>query len=773
MHPNPFNQDPLSIVDTYEHVLPRPAQEWTDGHVLGNGDIGAVVWGNADRISLGLSKHNVWELTHISEVGNRWALDYPDAVRRVMKGEREFLWNIKNKGTPPYPNTDQIFQLACGALDIDLLRGQPSIRFDQRLSYSRGQCEILAEPSPCGNWWGMDYRPISIKTYVHADANALIVELSSTGAQCLKWQYARPSGMSKLPVPTYSIEEFDLGVRAVMHHKLNPTDHYSVEISAESGFEASASPHGLSGTLAFGGEKGPARLIVKMYAARDSKSVAQVTKTHALDEQSHIEWWRSFWSKCWIDYANKDFGRLWYFGTYALACATRPHTSPAHLQGIWNQFEIPPWHTDYHFNVNVQESHWSATRANHPELQAALVRCLIHDWREQLRRFAKEEFSADGVAISFAVDWLGRSLGGWAFDVEVSCIAWAAQSVWWHYEATCDEQYLRDDAFPFLLECCAFYKSIMVVDNNQIYNIELSHAPEQLAEAQGGVVVPGRNPAVDVAFIRDLLDHTLEAARHLKIWDAEIDGLEYMREHLPQLPTLDGVLIDHQISFFPHGDQPGQFKWCHRHASRLSAIFPCEQLHLNSNAEDLELARRSLREFWSYGDELFTGWSLAWQVPLCARVGFAEEAEKILADYLAHYTYLGLISSHNHTGKKEGPLFQGEAMLGIPAGLQEMMLQFTSGILRLFPAVPLTRSARFHQFRLPGGILVSAAKSKLRVDLHIQAKKQGSLRIHDSWSKLKLSLTRDDGVIAHFDAKNHLFEVPLEAGEKWSGHFDI
>ena len=105
----------------------------------------------------------------------------------------------------------------------------------------------------------------------------------------------------------------------------------------------------------------------------------------------------------------------------------------------------------------------------------------------------------------FCHDWLGRSLGGWVFDVELSTTAWAAQHLWWQYRYTGDLNLLRDDIYPFLREVAEFYAHVLVKDAAGQYNFELSHSPEQTWYCGPGLgrqeVVVGRNPALDIALV--------------------------------------------------------------------------------------------------------------------------------------------------------------------------------------------------------------------------------------------------------------------------------
>ena len=132
-------------------TLNEPADHWTDGHILGNGDVGAVVWGSAEALRIGLSKHDANELDSKLPHGNRWTIKYPEIRERVMRGEREFLWTI---GTVDRPRLGSRIPLACGRFTLGLLRGIQPHGFLQELDLSTAECMVTATPTTVARTWG-------------------------------------------------------------------------------------------------------------------------------------------------------------------------------------------------------------------------------------------------------------------------------------------------------------------------------------------------------------------------------------------------------------------------------------------------------------------------------------------------------------------------------------------------------------------------------------------------------------------------------------------
>jgi alpha-L-fucosidase 2 len=546
-----------------------------------------------------------------------------------------------------------------------------------------------------------------------------------------------------------------------MTHELPEEQDYAVAVHvAAPESMLIATPLGLSGTVTFGGAQGPATLIMTIASGRDAGedtaaacAVALVDDARTLGADAlraaHRAWWQSFWAQSAVYYDDPALNQAWVMGLYALASSTRPHTSPPNLQGLWNQYDIPPWHTDYHFNVNMQESLWAACSANHPELQESFVRCLATDWRDEFRRFAEEQFAAPGLAIPFCTDWRGRAIGGWPLGVELCPTAWAAQHLWWQWRFTGDLALLRDTVYPFLEESCAFYRHLLVRGADGDYHIELSHSPEQVCPREGGgsQLIFGRDPAIDIALVRELFTNAATASDALGLDASVAEEYRAVAQALPPLPTHQGVLVDYATAFFPWGDAPGMFPWSHRHPSRLVPIFPCEEIGLHSPAEQLQLGRDSFHEFRSYGTMDSTGWSLVFQACIAARLGLAVEAEEALRVTCERFLLGGLLSSHNDLQGAHGPLFQIEALLGFPAAMNEMLLQAVGGVLRVFPALPAGRRAAFTQLRAPGGVLVSAAHDGTGVTaLQLRCEQAQVIQLLNPYPGEMVMLRGDDGV---------------------------
>ncbi len=688
------------------HQLAQPAREWTDGHVLGNGNLGVVVWGDAENLKIGLSKHDVYNLDADNAHGNRSRYTFMEMRERFKREGRACLYDN--------PNRYQVSQtrqtpLSCGVLTLSVMFGVNYAEFTQTLCPAEGVIRVRVVPVDRRHCYGMRYPMVDIAFCVDSESNTLALQMACGDsvpegmAAKTGWSYTWPQHIHDGYETAFSTQGETLGT-------------FSAGLGKGGGFVATVRQQGarpvmdatrgsLQGFLCVPAG-GTAEMRITVATERDKPSSCDAVDIFARTKA----WWEAFWSRSMVWLSDDTLCDLWAMGLYALGAATRPDTSPPNLQGIWNMSERALWHGDFHFNTNAEQCQWAALPSGHPELSRALVRVLTEDWREKLRLLASEEYGVPGaLAVPLGADWLGRALGGWFSTSSVSTTAWAALHVWEQYVFDPDEALLRDTVFPFLRECCALYDGIMIFENG-CYHTDISSSPERAIDTPNGrYTLFGRNPAINVAVIGALYQAAAGAARLLGEDDAH---WAHVAAHMPPLPEQDGVLIEMETGYFAEGPAPGVTKECHRHPSRLMAVFPAGQIHLGSAPETLALGIRSYYDFVADGMEKFTGWTYSYLACIAARLGLGREAAGLLHVLRDGFTLPGLLSSHDRLkkGSYSDALFQIEALLGVPAAVQEMLMQSIGGMIRLFPALPAGMDASFTRLRARGNVLVSASR---------------------------------------------------------------
>ncbi len=685
----------------------NPAKYWEEALPVGNGRLGAMIYGRFDQEIIQLNEESVWSGSWRDRT-NPDCLKSLESIResirkgRIAEAEQMTVWAMS--GLPQYQRCYQTM----GNLYLNYVYsdGKTNVK-DNVTNYRR---TLNLEEATAVTVWEYQNTVYRQEVFASKPADLIVIRLSCKGKErlCMNCRLDRDRFFNR----SYAVDSRTIGYEGGME---GISFCGLLRVMESDGTVSTVGEHlilqdATEAVLCFSahtsfGSSDPCQESFDVLSREEGKGIAAWKAEHIRDYQHLFDRVRLTLHKG-TDKTNapaqetmptderlKHFAvtetdpglvELYFdYGRYLMISGSREGSLPLTLQGIWNEDMNPPWDSKYTININLQMNYWPVDLCNLSECAEPFFTHL-KKVMENGKKTAELMYGCKGFVAHHNTDIHGDTVPQDHYipaSYWVMGGAWLATHIWDHYQFTKDRTFLAQ-YYEVLRQAVLFFCDFLIQDEDGCLVTSPSVSPENtyiLPDGTMGHLCDG--PAMDCEIMYELFHGFLNASEELQTNDPLISKVYDLLEHLPPLRTgKEGQLLEWKHEY--EEAEPG-----HRHISHLYGVFPGTQITVEDTPELAAAARISLEKRLAKGGG-HTGWSRAWIVLLWDRFKDGDKAYENLRELIGHSTYSNLMDFHPLEYYKRGSVFQIDGNMGGITGIVEMLVQSHCERIDLLPSLP-------------------------------------------------------------------------------------